>query len=172
MNRWHFAQFISISRLVLAPVAMIYLTDIEYKCELIMLIVSVGGLSDFLDGYVARYQGKTSRFGAVLDFTADKIFILSVLFVLSLAGDLPVWISLVIFYREIMVMGLRLYAAYENIEIKASSLGKFKTAILFTAIFALLLKFEWSIYLFYLCVIITVYSFIDYVNRFLKQAKI
>ena len=135
-----------------------------------MLIVALGGISDFLDGYMARYQGMTSRFGAILDFTADKLFVLSVLFILSVAGVLPVWISLIIFYREILVMGLRLYAAYEDIELKASPLGKLKTFVLFVAIFILLLGFDWNIYLFYLCVLLTIYSFYDYVVRF-RQAK-
>ena len=93
--------------------------------------IIIAGLTDFFDGYVARLEKKTSYLGAIHDFTADKLFVLSALLVFSVAGKIPTWVTFIILYREIFVMGMRIYTSYNRVEIKASPIGKFKTAILF-----------------------------------------
>lgn len=171
MIKMHAAQYLSFLRLFLAPCCIVYLTDIPYRTEIFLVIVFVAGVSDFLDGYIARTQGTTSYFGAVLDFTADKLFVLSALVVMSIDGILPYWITLVILYREVMVMGLRIFASHHHLEIPSSMAGKIKTWITFFAIGGLGAGIPYSHLLFYLAVFLTLVSFFLYLNGFVKARK-
>jgi len=160
------ALWVSMLRIMLAPVVLIYLTQYPYKVEVVLAIVVIAAISDFLDGYIARAQNLVSKFGAILDYTADKVFVLSTLMILSIAKVLPFWITIIILYREIIIMGLRMFATHKKMEIPANHLGKLKTAVLFVAIIALLLKFEINYYLFVIGVFLTVLSFLVYVKNF------
>lgn len=166
MKANNIALWISFLRIVIAPVVLIYLSSNPYKTEIVLGIVVLAAFTDFLDGFIARHQNMVSKFGAVLDYTADKIFVISTLIILSISKELPYWITIVIFYREILVMGMRVFATHKNLEIPATKLGKSKTAVLFVAIIALLLGFEYNYYIFLVGVILTVISFIDYANSF------
>ena len=110
-----------------------------------------------------------TKFGAILDYTADKVFVLSTLIILSIASDLPYWITIVILYREIMIMGMRMFATHKKLEIPASHIGKGKTAVLFIAIGALLLGYDFNFYIFYLGVVLTIVSFVEYANKFFSS---
>ena len=164
----HFAQYISFFRLILGPSTLVYLTDWENKDLFLLIIVIIAAISDFLDGYVARARGKTSYLGAIHDFTADKLFILSALLVFSIAGLIPVWVTFIILYREIIVMGFRIYTSYSRVEIKASMIGKYKTAILFIGLVVMLMGFKFYMILIYLSLVLTIVSFIDYFFKFRK----
>jgi len=169
--KMHLAQYITFLRILLSPLALIYLSDMDYKAEIVLGIVVIGGFTDYVDGLIARKQGMTSPFGAILDYTADKVFVLSVLFVLSIAGDLPAWITFVFIFREIIVMGIRLYASHQSITISASPIGKLKTTMIFLAIILLLMKISYADYVFYFAVLLAIVSFLDYVFKFMKAVK-
>ncbi len=152
--------------MIFTPLTLVYLTDWEHKEVFLLITVIIAGITDFLDGYVARAEGKTSYLGAVHDFTADKLFVLSALLVFSVAGVIPCWVTFVILYREIIVMGMRIYTSFHKKEIKATIVGKYKTAILFAGMIALLLDLPFYMWIIYLSLILTVVSFIDYFLKF------
>ena len=164
----HFAQYISFFRLMLGPATLVYLTDWEHKDLFLLIIVVISAISDFLDGYIARARGKTSYLGAIHDLTADKIFLLSALLVFSVVGRIPVWVTFIILYREIIVMGFRIYTSYSKVEIKASILGKYKTAVLFIGLIVMLLGFDFYMIIIYISLVLTIVSFIDYLFKFRK----
>ena len=166
MKHLHLAQFISFLRVLFTPLTLIYLSDWQHKEMFLLVTVIIAGLTDFLDGYVARLEKKTSYLGAIHDFTADKLFVLSALLVFSVAGVIPCWVTFIILYREIIVMGMRIYTSYNKIEIKASPVGKSKTAILFLGMMALLLGWEYYMWIIYLSLALTVISFVDYFLKF------
>ena len=145
---------------------LVYLTDWEHKSIFLLAIVIISAFTDFLDGYVARARGKTSYLGAIHDFTADKLFVLSALLVFSMAGMIPVWVTFIILYREIIVMGFRIYTSYNKVEIKASKTGKYKTAVLFIGLIAMLVGFDHYMYIIYLSLVLTIVSFADYFMKF------
>ena len=132
----------------------------------LLIIVIVSGITDFLDGYIARARGQTSYLGAIHDFTADKLFILSALLVFSVEGMIPCWVTFIILYREIIVMGLRIYTSYHKYEIKASWMGKFKTLVLFIGLIAMLIGLDFYMWIIYLSLLLTVVSFVDYFLKF------
>jgi len=166
MKHLHLAQLISFLRWIFAPLTLVYLTDWDQKDLFLLILVVLSGLTDFLDGYIARILNKTSYLGAVHDFTADKLFMLSALLVFSVAGVIPTWVTFIFLYREIAVMGLRIYTAYNRYEIKASWIGKFKTAILFLGLMMMLLNIPYSMIVIYISLALAVISFFDYFWKF------
>ena len=162
----HLAQFISFLRWIFAPLTLVYLTDWEHKDMFLLVIVLLSALTDFLDGYVARTNNTTSYLGAIHDFTADKLFVLSALLVFSVTGDIPTWVTFIFLYREIIVMGMRIYTSFHKYEIKASMVGKFKTAILFVGLIAMLMHLDFYMLIIYVSLALAVYSFFDYFWKF------
>ena len=121
------------------PVAGVYVTA----------VFLLAGLTDWLDGYLARRLEQTSQFGAFLDPVADKLVVAAVLVLLVSDGDvlarvvsqkLFIVAVAVIIGREIAVSALREWVAQSGIQpsIAVSTLGKVKTTVQITAIALLL----------------------------------
>ena len=168
MRHLHLAQLISFMRWIFAPLTLVYLTDWPSKNLFLLIIVLLSGLTDFLDGYVARTYNKTSFLGAIHDFTADKLFILSALLVFSVVGTIPTWVTFIFLYREIAVMGMRIYTSFHKIQIKASFLGKIKTASLFAGLIMMLMEMDHYLLVIYFSLATAVISFFDYSWKFRK----
>lgn len=116
---------------------------------LAFLLYAVAGITDYLDGYLARAQGTVSKLGIFLDPIADKIMIAAVIVMListeQAIGGHPViagWhvaAALVILLREIAVSGLREFLAQLSVSVPVSRLAKWKTAFQMFALGALIL---------------------------------
>ena len=128
-------NLITIIRIILAPVILFFLATGNYlMCTLLFFLA---GLTDYLDGYLARMYNAESQLGEILDPIADKILIVFILLGLSVALDsfLIAFLSSLIIAREIGVAALRDYSARNNISdrTKVTFLAKTKTAVqLFT----------------------------------------
>ena len=87
-------------------------------------IFALATFTDTLDGYWARKKKQTTLLGQLLDPTADKLLIVSVLICLVGRGTVPAWMGVVIIGREIAVSGFRALASARGIHIPASALGR------------------------------------------------
>jgi CDP-diacylglycerol--glycerol-3-phosphate 3-phosphatidyltransferase len=123
-------NLLSASRIAAAPVlAWVVLT--AQAPALAVAIVVAAALTDLLDGVAARATGQVSELGAVLDPIADKIFILTALWLLwgeVIIRGLSAWAVLIILWREILISGLRDYARFEGLSASVSPVAKLKTA--------------------------------------------
>lgn len=147
--RLNIADHLSLSRIYVAPFFLLLETDWTYTYLFLIVVVFWAMLSDYLDGYWARKEKKVSNLGAFLDFTADKVFVATVLVMLTLKSWVPAWVTLLILGREFLVMGLRIFAAIEGLAVPAYFWGKVKTAFTFAAIMGVLTceqlgVFAWS----------------------------
>lgn len=102
-----------------------------------LFIFIAAGITDFLDGYLARMYDQQSAFGRMLDPIADKLLVASCL--LMLAADETIrgwslWAAIVILCREILVSGLREYLAAIRVSVPVSHLAKWKTTVQLVAI--------------------------------------
>jgi CDP-diacylglycerol--glycerol-3-phosphate 3-phosphatidyltransferase len=88
----------------------------------------VVGMTDVLDGRIARSRNQVSALGAILDPIADKAFIATALIGTSMLGRIPWWVTILILTREIAVTVLR-FAVIKREVISATRGGKFKTLI-------------------------------------------
>ena len=86
------------------------------------------GMTDVLDGRIARSRNQVSAFGAILDPIADKAFIATALIGLSILDRIPWWVTYLILTRELGVTILR-FAVIKREIISATRGGKFKTLI-------------------------------------------
>ncbi|MCA1990193.1 MAG: CDP-diacylglycerol--glycerol-3-phosphate 3-phosphatidyltransferase [Desulfarculus sp.] len=134
----------------------------------------VAGLTDLLDGWLARRMKKITVLGQYLDPVADKLLVASLLVVLTEQGRAPAWMTIIIVCREIGVTGLRALAASQRMTVPSDRWGKSKTALQMLGIFLLLLHQpvggveveRWGWYALCLAVVITAWSGLAYVVRF------
>ena len=131
----NFINFITIARIFLAPIILVFLIFGNYL--ICVLLFFVCGLTDFFDGYLARKYNAESQLGEILDPIADKILVVFILIGLAVELDsqLMALLSSLIIAREIGVAALRDYSARNNLSerTKVTFLAKAKTSIqLFT----------------------------------------
>lgn len=93
--------------------------------SLVLFFVAAG--TDWLDGYLARRLNQVSPRGVLLDPIADKILVLGLLLTFVWLGVVRGWMVLVIVIRELLVTGVRLFAANRHVVIPAAREGKHKT---------------------------------------------
>ena len=97
------------------------------------LVFVIASITDLIDGAVARKFGQVTNVGKLADPLADKALIGSALIGLSILGDLPWWVTIVILVREIGVSLLRIWVIEHGV-IPASRGGKLKTVVQTVAI--------------------------------------
>jgi len=108
-----------------------------------LLVGLAAAVTDLVDGRLARKHDAGSTFGEFADPLADKLFVLSALVafaVVEYTPGLPVvpfWLTLIVLWRELVVTGLRAYAAHRRRSVPASRLGKAKTLLQMTAVLAI-----------------------------------
>jgi CDP-diacylglycerol--glycerol-3-phosphate 3-phosphatidyltransferase len=138
---------LTVSRFVLTVLFLWALfSPIRFNDTVALVLFSLAGFTDFLDGRIARKRGLITNFGILMDPLADKVLICSafVAFVETthLNATAPVkvaaWMVIVIVARELTITGLRLLAASKNVVLAAENFGKHKTISQIVAINALL----------------------------------
>ena len=132
-------NILTISRIVAIAVFVVLasLADYSYfrnrdSVTLLRLIAYVlallAGVTDLVDGYIARRFNAISDFGALMDPLADKIFVTGCMLMAIQYKLMPAWIAIAVLCREFMVTGLRTLAAKKQVVISADRWGKVKTA--------------------------------------------
>ena len=125
-------NLITLSRLFVS----IYLFN-QYSIEniripILVTLIAVIGISDSIDGIVARRLNQVSKLGTILDPVCDRIVFLLLLFWLE--DIFPIWFFYGILIREILVMIGSLYVLNKTKTIKVSNIGKFGTVLIFFSI--------------------------------------
>ena len=92
-----------------------------------LVLFILAGITDYLDGAIARARGLITDFGKLMDPLADKIMMASAFILLVPEGAFPAWVAVAIISREFAITGLRLLAANKGVVLPSESLGKHKT---------------------------------------------
>lgn len=137
-------NLLTLSRIVTVPllVALLWWPGWQAGYAAAFGVYCLMGITDYFDGYVARAQGAVSKLGIFLDPIADKIMVAAVILVLSANDGIFGWhviAALIILLREIAVSGLREFLAGLRVSVPVSRLAKWKTALQFVALGALIL---------------------------------
>jgi len=172
-------------RIVMIPVflGLFYfpddMLDLHQKHLWSALLFAFAGLTDWLDGYLARSLNQTSAFGAFLDPVADKLMVAAALILLLRLGQVDALIAFIIIGREIAISALREWMAQLGAgkSIAVSMLGKVKTTFQMAAIFMLLYHEEIlnlptvqiGTILIYLAAVLTLWSMIYYLMLAMPQ---
>jgi CDP-diacylglycerol--glycerol-3-phosphate 3-phosphatidyltransferase len=139
------------------------------------VVFAVAVITDRFDGALARSYGMVTEFGKLADPIADKALIGAALIGLSMLGDLPWWVTLVIMVREIGVTGLR-FAVLRHGVIPATRGGKLKTLVQAVAIglFVLPLSGLWlsaAWVVMWAAVVLTLITGVDYVVSAIRDSR-
>ncbi len=161
------SNLITALRILLALVCVgILVWDIPGRDLLAATIFIIAGLTDGLDGYLARVRKEITTFGKSFDPFADKVLIILTIVVLANLNRVP-WVAVwIIVGREVLITVLRHFAGKQGLAIAASPWGKLKTFFQIIAISLIMLDqflpFPFGIWVLWLAVFLTVWSGIDY----------
>ena len=158
-------NILTISRLFLT-FPLIFFLEVN-KLNFVFLLIIIGGLTDYFDGFFARKLSIKTRFGAILDPLTDKIFLLIPLLWICKNDLIPFWSLAIILFREIIISVLR---NSTKDGLPASHLGKYKTFFFFISLLLFFLPSKISlitnlgIIFYWLGFILTIITFIDYLR--------
>lgn len=106
------------------------------------ILFVIASITDLLDGYLARKYQWVSNFGKLWDPIADKVLINSVLICFAVKGLTPVWITIIMIARDVIVDASRMYASTKNVVVPANFYGKLKTVAQMIAILVIFFVFN------------------------------
>lgn len=147
-----------------------------------LAVFIAAGISDFLDGYLARIWALQSSLGRMLDPIADKLLVASCLLMLGAEKTIhgwSLWAAVVILCREILVSGLREYLAELRVSVPVTALAKWKTTLQLIAVGFLIcgeagdqivpLVTKTGVALLWLSAILTLYTGWDYLQASVRH---
>lgn len=180
-------NILTLSRIAAVPVVILLLMfESKQTCLWAAVIFTLASMTDWLDGYLARKWGVVTVLGKFLDPLADKLIVMAALIMLIPLDRVPAWAVFIILAREIIVTGIRSIASSEGIVIDASPLGKYKTIFQMIAIVVLLLHYRYywffglqydflypsmhevGMVIFYISLVLTIWSGVDYFAKFFR----
>lgn len=101
--RLNLPNLISLGRLLLVPLAISLILESNYWAAFWVFVAA--GISDALDGFIAKRFNRRTRLGALLDPLADKVLLVSVYVTLGIAGQLWAWLVVLVVFRDLMIIG-------------------------------------------------------------------
>ena len=96
-------NLITIGRILLVPVVVWAIASREMQVAFLVFLIA--GVSDAVDGFLAKRLGMTSELGAHLDPLADKVLIVSIYIALGITEAIPRWIVILVVSRDILIVG-------------------------------------------------------------------
>jgi len=96
-------NLISLGRLLLVPLAISLILEGSYWAAFWIFVIA--GISDAVDGFIAKKFDWRTRLGALLDPLADKVLLVSAYVTLGIAGQLWTWLVVLVVFRDIMIIG-------------------------------------------------------------------
>jgi len=179
VSTWNVANGLTTLRILLIPVFVLTLFHGDGHQPgwrvLATVVFAIASITDRFDGEIARRRGIVTEFGKLADPIADKALVGAALIGLSILGDLPWWITLVMLGREAGVTVLRFWVIRHGV-IPASRGGKVKTMLQTVAIGLYLLPLSGWLHVvaevvMLAAVVLALATGIDYVGRALKLRR-
>ncbi len=103
MKARHIPNLITGCRILLVAPILWLLLEERFGAALALFVVA--GVSDAVDGFLAKHYGWTSNLGGILDPLADKLLLLGVVLVLGWMGELPTWLVVLVVLRDLLIVG-------------------------------------------------------------------
>jgi len=179
----HAANLITISRIILIfPVLLLVSEEKNLSNWLALILFVLAGITDNLDGYIARKTGTVSPLGALLDLVADKLLVVIIIsYLVSFTTNKYLVIpAMIIIFRELAISAFRQFLTETkgSNPIKVSFIAKSKTALQITALSFLIISpnFEDNFYvltivLFYMAAFASLYSLYGYIKTYKNYIK-
>ncbi|OIP92094.1 MAG: CDP-diacylglycerol--glycerol-3-phosphate 3-phosphatidyltransferase [Syntrophaceae bacterium CG2_30_49_12] len=171
-------NFLSLLRIILVPAVVIFLMQGSFSKALIFFTVS--GITDAMDGFLARILKQQTIIGSYLDPIADKALLVSCFLALSIMGIIPGWLTVIVISRDIIILvGVSIFSMMAiSFEIHPTFVSKVTTVLqIFTVLLVLLFKckcilgsfdYMWVMLFYWFTALFTVISGLNYIARGVK----
>jgi CDP-diacylglycerol--glycerol-3-phosphate 3-phosphatidyltransferase len=116
---------------------VVMFSGMPYYETIALALFVAAGISDFLDGQIARRRHLITNFGILMDPLADKIMVCSAFIAFVELKWFAAWMAVIVVARELAITGLRLLAASKNVVLAAERYGKHKTISQIVAVIAI-----------------------------------
>lgn len=181
----HVPNILTIIRFLLIPLLIIVSLQGNHISTIIVLTIS--GITDILDGYIARRFNYITNFGKLMDPLADKATQITLLTVLTIQKIIPVWIIVIVLLKEFLMIAGASFLYGKELVVSSKWYGKLATVLFYIAIVCSLFTEYWNgplvghpeyslptlpafhTYIYYLAVITTIFSLIMYIKAFYLQ---
>lgn len=181
----HVPNILTIIRFLLIPLLIIVALQGDYISTIIVLTIS--GITDILDGYIARRFNYITNFGKLMDPLADKATQITLLTVLTIQKIIPVWIIVIVLLKEFLMIAGASFLYGKELVVSSKWYGKLATVLFYIAIVCSLFTEYWNgplvghpeyslptlpefhTYIYYLAVVATIFSLIMYIKAFYLQ---
>lgn len=164
-------NLLTLSRIFFIPIYVYFFLEGDYLIA--GIVFSFSAISDFLDGYFARKFNLTSQIGKILDPLADKLTIISILFLLVISNIIPKIIAIILLTREIFILISSTVVYLIGIDvINPSYLGKISIFLLYIVVIFKLLEMNFiniDLILLYVVLPLNIISGIDYIRISIKK---
>lgn len=181
----HVPNILTIIRFLLIPVIILFAFQDNYVATIIVLTIS--GLTDILDGYIARKFNFITDFGKLMDPLADKATQIALLGTLTIQKIIPLWIIVIVLIKEFLMVSGASFLYGKELVVSSKWYGKLATVLFYIAIVCSLFTQYWNgplighieyslptlpefhTYIYYLAILSTIFSLIMYVKAFYLQ---
>ena len=173
-------NLLTIVRFFLIPFIVYYILTGQYIAGFIILTVS--GLTDILDGCIARKFNFITNFAKLIDPLADKATQISVLASLTFKGIVPLWILMIVFIKEFVMVSGASFLFGKKLVVSSRWYGKLATVLFYVAIVCSLFIEYWNTtinpespifgfdgYIYYLAIATTIFSLVMYFKQFYQE---
>ncbi len=177
-------NILTVARFFLIPFIIYFILKEQYILAFIFLIIS--GLTDVLDGFIARKFNFITNFGKLIDPLADKTTQIAVLLTLAFKDIIPFWIIIVVVIKEAAMIAGASFLYGKELVVSSRWFGKLATVLFYVAIAASFIIHYWNniaaapgnsvaflpqfdIWIYYLALATTIFSLIMYYITFYKQ---
>lgn len=162
-------NLLTMFRFVFIPVYLVlFFSDIPGRIYWAVGVVLFAGLTDVIDGYLARRYQQVTQLGMMLDPLADKCMMLAVFLSLLLSSKINVWEAAAIFVREALMIIFSAIFHFQGMKtVPANVLGKITTLLFYSILTLLMLDIEWARPLLWVAIGISFVASLIYVYEFI-----
>ena len=178
-------NILTIIRFLLIPIIVIFAIQDNYLATII--VITLSGFTDILDGYIARRFNFVSDFGKLMDPLADKATQVTILAILTIQQIIPLWILIIVLLKEFIMVSGASFLYGKELVVSSKWYGKLATVLFYAAIVCSLFILYWNgtivspsrnnisplpnfdTYIYYLAIVSTIFSFVMYVKAFYLQ---
>jgi cardiolipin synthase len=174
----HIPNLITGLRILL--VAPFLWTLLREQYDLALLLFVVAGVSDALDGFLAKYFGWTSEIGGILDPIADKLLLMGAILALGWLNELPIWLVALVILRDLIIISgaISYHFLIERLAAAPLIISKFNTLLQLILVCAMIIHYGmiplpiWLLTaLIHLTALTTIWSGAAYVWQWSKRAR-
>lgn len=169
----HVPNILTMCRFALIP--FIYGTIINKNYIAAFIFLTISGITDILDGVIARKFNFITNFGKLMDPLADKATQISTLIALTFAEIIPFWILVIVFIKEAIMIAGASFLYGKKLVVSSRWYGKLATVLFYVAIVASLavnnfnIPYKIDIYLYDIALVITIFALVMYFKEFYQK---